>query len=90
MNGYVIRGIDDELLLVIRSMDEELIHQIIKKISSMREKEIKALAEDLEMDLLNGHTNGSNGKPKPKDKGSGSRGVRRNGRKTPAPQHRAQ
>jgi hypothetical protein len=49
MQGYFLEGVDGELLLVIRGHSEEQMYSIIKKIETMREEEIKELAQTLEM-----------------------------------------
>lgn len=51
MNGYLLRGVNDELLLVFRSYSQEDILAIIRKVGQLRDKEIKSLAEDLEGEL---------------------------------------
>jgi hypothetical protein len=57
IKGYVLEGVDKELLLVIRSYDEEQVYSIIKKIETMRDNEIKELAKVLEMHLNDRHSN---------------------------------
>ena len=57
VNGYVIRGVDGELLLVVRSRDEDLIYTIIERIKKSRDKKVRELAEHLEemyFDKFNG------------------------------------
>ena len=49
INGYFLEGVDGELLMVIKSHDEEVMYSIIKKIESMRSPEVKKLAEILEI-----------------------------------------
>lgn len=51
MNGYFLFGTNDEVILVFKSSQEEDILNIIKKISTMRNKEIKQLAENLESEF---------------------------------------
>jgi hypothetical protein len=48
ISGYFLEGSEGEFLMVIKSHNEELMLSIIKKISSMRDDEVKKLAEVLE------------------------------------------
>lgn len=57
MNGYLLRGVNDELLLVFRSYSQEDILAIIRKVGQLRDKEIKSLAEDLEGELYDRSAN---------------------------------
>jgi hypothetical protein len=55
MNGYFLEGINGEHLLVFRSHDEESVLRIIKKLRTSRDKEIKALADRLELEWFDRH-----------------------------------
>lgn len=48
MNGYFLRGVDEEILLVFRSYDSHDIISVIRKIKTLRDKRIKELASALE------------------------------------------
>lgn len=77
MNGYFLFGTNDEIILVFKSPSEEDIINIIKKIATMRSREMKALASELEESFYE-RSNGYNGKtgPENKTKGSNSNGSR--------------
>jgi hypothetical protein len=75
IRGYLLEGVNEELLLVIRGYDEEQMYSIIKKLESMRDQEVKELAEVLENHLNDRISNGRNSveaRPQNKKKGSGS------------------
>jgi len=48
MDGYFLSNIDDEVFLVLRTKDPDCLLKVIRKLGTMREREIKALAEYLE------------------------------------------
>lgn len=48
VSGYHLEGVDGEICLVIRSYNEELIYSIIKRLSKMRQRDIKKLGTRLE------------------------------------------
>lgn len=48
MNGYFLFGTNNEVILVLKSGQEEDILNIIKKLATMRSKEMKAFASQLE------------------------------------------
>ncbi|AXQ63334.1 hypothetical protein SEA_COMRADE_64 [Streptomyces phage Comrade] len=50
MNGYFLRGITEDNILVFRSDDPEELLRIIKRLCASRDKQIRALAEQLEID----------------------------------------
>lgn len=50
MNGYFLRGITDDNILVFRSEDPEELLQIIRRLCASRDKQIRALAQQLEID----------------------------------------
>jgi hypothetical protein len=60
IRGYLLEGVNEELLLVIRGYDEEQMYSIIKKLESMRDQEVKELAEVLENHLNDRISNGRN------------------------------
>lgn len=49
LGGYFLRGIQDDHILVFRTDDPEDILRLITRLKASRDKEIKALAEILEM-----------------------------------------
>jgi hypothetical protein len=53
-NGYFLRGLDQEMILVIRSPEEETLMKIIKKIQACRDKELKELGLALEKSFYEG------------------------------------
>jgi hypothetical protein len=85
LNGYVMLGVTGEILMVIRSFDEEAIISIIKKLQASRDKDLKDLGVRLEMELNEGH-NRDPSKPEPQDKRPGSRSVKGRNRKTAHPE----
>lgn len=68
MNAYIKRGVDGEIILVIRGYDEEVVEAVISKLQHARSKALKILAEQLEKDFNgNDSTRGTISKTKPKD-----------------------
>lgn len=53
--SYILKGTENELLLVVRSDDEKTIYNIIDLLSTSRNEKIKELALELEKSL---HDNG--------------------------------
>lgn len=70
MNGYFLEGSDGEFLMVIRSYEEDVMWSIIKKLQSMRDPEIKLLADKLEKHF-NDRDRGSVSKTQSENKKSG-------------------
>lgn len=50
MIGYFLRGIKEDHILVFRSDDAEELLQIINRLKASRNKQMKALANKLELD----------------------------------------
>ena len=72
MNGYFLYGSDNEMLMVIRGYDEDVMIGIINKLKKSREDEIKKLAEILENHFYERDTSrGSSIKTRPKDSQNG-------------------
>ena len=88
MEGYVLTGIEDEYLLVIKSEDYEIILQVIDRIAASRRKEFKKFALELEKSLNDDgrRRNSSETRSKNKTKNTTSNRSRRT--KTADPQHR--
>lgn len=89
MNGYFLFGTNEEIILVIKSSDEEDILNIIKKIATMRSKKVKALASQLEESFYE-RSYRHNGKTGPKDKTKSSDSTRGRNTTTKNTEHRAE
>lgn len=50
MNGYFLRGLEDHIL-VFRSLDPEDLLRVITRLGASRDKQIKAIANKLEMEF---------------------------------------
>lgn len=50
MIGYFLKGVAEDNILVFRSDDPEELLQIIERLKASRTKQMKALAEKLELD----------------------------------------
>lgn len=50
VQGYFLRGVQDDHILVFRTDDPEEILRIIKRLGASRDKQMRALAEKLELD----------------------------------------
>lgn len=51
VEGYILRGMDDEYLLVVRTPDPEVVRGISRKIQKMRDPLLKELGKGLEEQL---------------------------------------
>lgn len=81
MDAYFLYGVEDEMLMVIRGTDENLMLSIINKLKRSKEEEIKIIAEILENHFYERDTSrGSAIKAGPKDSQNG--GQRRQSRDT--------
>lgn len=89
MNGYFLFGTNEEIILVIKSSDEEDILNIIKKIATMRSKEVKELASQLEESFYE-RSYRNNVKAGPKNKTKGADGPRGRNTKTKDSKHRSE
>jgi hypothetical protein len=80
MNGYFLYGIDNEMLMVIRGQDEEVMFSIIQKLKRSKEEDIRKLAETLENHFYDRNTaGGSSSKTRSKNPQNGrKRGSGRN------------
>ena len=54
MNGYFLRGVNDDNILVFRSDDPEELLRIIQRLCASRDKQTKALAQQLELQWFEG------------------------------------
>jgi hypothetical protein len=50
VNGYFLRGINEDNILVFRSGDPEELLRIIQRLGASRDKQMRALAKQLEID----------------------------------------
>lgn len=50
VNGYFLRGVSDDNILVFRSDDSEELLRIIQRLGASRDKQMRALAKQLEID----------------------------------------
>jgi hypothetical protein len=57
INGYFLRGIRQDNILVFRSEDPEELLVIIKRLGASRDKKLRALAKKLEIDWNSRNTN---------------------------------
>lgn len=89
MNGYFLFGTNEEIILVIKSSDEEDILNIIKKIATMRSKKVKELASQLEESFYE-RSYRNNVKAGSKNKTKGSNSTRGGNTKTKNAKHRAE
>jgi hypothetical protein len=56
-SGYFLRGINDDNILVFRSEDSEELLRIIQRLCASRDKKIRALAKQLEIDWFSRNNN---------------------------------
>jgi len=61
-SGYFLRGISEDNILVFRSDDPEELLRIIKRLCASRDKQIRALAKQLELDWYSRNNNKDNQK----------------------------
>jgi len=62
VNGYFLRGINEDNILVFRSEDPEELLRIIQRLCASRDKQIRALAQKLEIDWNSRNYNKDNKK----------------------------
>jgi hypothetical protein len=70
--SYVLKGTENEYLLVIRAEDEKAIYSIIDTLLSSRNKEIKEVATELEKSMNDSGRDSSKAGPKNKSKSTTS------------------
>ena len=90
IQSYILKGKDDEYLLVVKTKDKKIIKKMIDELSNSKAVLIKDLANELEKSLDN-DDNGrdpSEVRPKNKSKSTVSNESRR--RKTKDPKHRSE
>jgi hypothetical protein len=54
VNGYFLRGVNEDNILVFRSDDPEELLRIIQRLCASRDKQMKALAKQLELNWFEG------------------------------------
>lgn len=86
--GYVLHGIENEILLVVRGSDEEEILHLIGRLRASRRKDIKELADELEKSLYDNDSSRNSSKARPKNKTKGATGARSGRTKAADPKHR--
>ena len=84
--AYILKGTENEYLLVVKSEDQKLIYDIIDVLAASKKKDIKDLATELEKSLHDSGRDTSETRSKNKSKSSVSNQNRR--RKTKDPKHR--
>ena len=47
MNSYILKGTENEYLLVIRTDDESLVHKVVDELAASKNDQIQLLAADL-------------------------------------------
>lgn len=87
-DAYILEGIEDEYLLVVKVEDQEAILSIIDRLSTSRSKWIKELALTLEESLYDTGSRRHSGKTRPQDSPKGSNGDKRRRTKTANTKHR--
>lgn len=75
--SYVLKGTENEYLLVIRAEDERAIYNIIDFLATSRNEQIKELAIDLEKSMNDSGRDSSKTGPKNKGKSTASNNSRR-------------
>lgn len=60
VRGYFLRGINDDHILVFRTDDPEEILRIINRLGASRDKQMRALAKQLELDWYKREYDGGN------------------------------
>ena len=71
-HSYVLKGTENEYLLVIRAEDEKSIYAVIDTLASSRKEEIQKLAEELEKSLNDSGRDSSKAGSKNKSKSANS------------------
>jgi hypothetical protein len=88
-DAYILEGIEDDYLLVIKAEDQETILSIIDRLSTSRSKWIKELALILEESLHDTGSRRDSSKTRPKDTPKSTNGNKRRRTKTANTKHRS-
>jgi len=75
--SYILKGTENEFLLVIRAEDEKAIYNIIDLLVTSRNEQIKELAIELEKSLHDNGRDSSKARPKNKSKTTTSNNSKR-------------
>jgi hypothetical protein len=75
--SYILKGTENEYLLVIRADDEKLVYDIIDNLLSAKRKDVQEIAVELEKSLHDNGRNSSKVGPKNKIKGTTSNNNKR-------------
>ena len=70
--SYILKGTENEYLLVIRAEDEKAIYSVIDFLATSRNEEIKEVAIELEKSMNDNGRDSSKARPKDKSKGTNS------------------
>lgn len=87
LSGYHLRGIEEDYILVFRSDDSEDILRIITRLCASRDKEIRALGKNLELEWNQNQIEQLSqvqGRSGPKDSSKGKDRSRNRNRQAPA------
>lgn len=71
-HSYVLKGTENEYLLVIRAEDEKTVYKIIDFLATNRNDQVKELAIELEKSMNDNGRNSSKAGPQNKSKGATS------------------
>jgi len=66
--SYILKGTENEYLLVVRAEDEKAIYTIIDILAASRNEQIKEVAIELEKSMNDNGRNSSKARPKNKSK----------------------
>jgi hypothetical protein len=81
--SYILKGTENEYLLVIRAEDEKAIYSIIDFLATSRNEQVKELAIELEKSMNDNGRNSSKAGPKNKVKTTISNNSKRRKTKNP-------
>lgn len=74
MRGYLLQGVEDEVILVVRSNDCEELLRVVRRMMDSRDKQIKEMGRQLEKDYNDSIRRRSITKIKSKSAGKTHRG----------------
>jgi hypothetical protein len=87
-NFYILEGIEQEILLVIKAKDKELALSIIDQLASSRKEVLKELAYELEKSLNDSSSRRDSVKTRSKNKSKSSNGNPSGNKKAANPKRR--
>jgi hypothetical protein len=88
--AYILKGTENEYLVVIKTKDEKIIRKMIDELSSSKAVLIKELATELEKSLNNDDNRRDTGKARSKNKGKSTVSDENRRRKTKDSKHRSE